>query len=337
MRWLLVLLIIPISITAFQSNPISISPVVGLLEIPFNDPYQKVQRTALVWYPVEANVPETKSANPWSIFSEAINAPIALSRTGPRPTIIISHGYLGNPYQLSWLILGLVQNGFIVAGVQHRDLINDIPHVNHWQRARDISLVIDQLEKSTLSNAVDRDRIGISGFSLGGTTCIWVAGGRSTKLDTLIPPIKYASPEDYVKINLALPTLDKQMMAQSWRDDRVKAAFAMAPAWAWLFDERSLEEISIPFYIVAGRDDRTLVTANNAGFFASHIPEATYQVISGPVGHFIFISAMSRQQQNLADPQGNLSFLFTDGKSVDRRWIQSELEAEASRFFNESL
>ena len=162
------------------------------------------------------------------------------------------------------------------------------------------------------------NKIGIAGFSLGGTTAIWIAGGRSTKLQTLLPGPEYSSPEDYVLANKALPTLDKEKMAKNWRDPRVKAAFIMAPAWAWIFNEDSLRKIDIPTYFIASSADQVLVTKNNSGFFARNIPNAIYQEIPGKGGHYIFVSALSDKQQKQADSSNQLKFLFEDDASVDR-------------------
>jgi predicted dienelactone hydrolase len=127
------------------------------------------------------------------------------------------------------------------------------------------------------------------------------------------------------------------MMAKSWRDPRVKAAFAMAPAWSWLFNEESLRKISIPVYLIAAEGDRVLVSRTNAGLFAHSIPHAIYQEIPGKADHYIFISALSEKQREKADPSGKLNFILEDDATVDRRWIQFEVAEEAARFFNSVL
>ena len=58
-------------------------------------------------------------------FLVAENAAPARSKI-KRPIIVLSHGYTGNPHQLSWLIKGLVNQGFIVLDIQHLDLIDDL-------------------------------------------------------------------------------------------------------------------------------------------------------------------------------------------------------------------
>lgn len=332
MRYFLILLLFPFSLFAALPNAAVNEPVIGFREIPFFDESQKVDRQLLVWYPVSAETPGKSSSNSWDLFRVAQDAPIDNSK-GKFPLIVLSHGYTGNPHQLSWLIQGLVNQGFIVIAVQHRDLIDGKVHINHWQRAQDVHELIDQFSASDLAKQADLNHIGITGFSLGGTTAVWSIGGRSTKLDTLMPKPEYASPGDFIKVNEALPTLNKEMMAKDWRDPRIKAAFMMAPAWAWLFDEESLQKVKVPTYVTAGEGDRVLVSKNNAGFFARHIPNAIYEPISGKADHFIFVSALNEQQRQKVNQSGNLNYLFQDDPSVDRAKIQSEVTEKAVQFF----
>lgn len=333
---LFILLLIPFALRAFEPQPVTPYPVVGVHSIPFYDDFQKVQRELLVWYPVDDTTTGSPSKNPWDVFNVAVDAPPAAVKT-KMPIIVLSHGYTGNPHQMSWLICGLVHHHFVVIGIQHRDLIDGRAHANHWQRAIDVKTMLSQFLANPFAKITDPTKIGIAGFSLGGTTAIWVSGGRSSKLDTLIPGPEFASPADYTRADEALPSLNKGMMAKDWTDARIKAAFIMAPAWAWLFDEESLHNVKIPVYLIASAADQVLVTKSNAGFFARNIPNATYREIPGKGTHYIFISSYNPEQRKLADPSGQLNFLFEDDVTVDRNWIQSQVVEEAVNFFNASL
>lgn len=323
--------------SSFEPKVITPYPVVGYQEAAFSDEIYKVYRNVLIWYPVDdALIVGQPPSNPWDLFNVAENAPIASPQL-KKPVIIISHGYSGNPHQLSWLIRGLTYHGFIVIGIQHLDLVEGQVHINHWQRAKDVSMILDQFAKHLLAASADLNKIGIAGFSLGGTTAIWVTGGRANRLDQIMPGPEHASQDEFSKVNEALPTLDRKMMAKDWRDRRIKAAFLMAPAWAWLFDEASLRTIIIPTYLIAASADQVLVSRNNAGFFARHIPRAIYQEIKGKASHFIFISALNERQRTQVDPKGELTFLYEDDATIDRNWIQVELIREAVNFFKATL
>ncbi len=331
-NYLLILLFFPLALIAFEPYPVTPYPVLGFKEVPFFDHFQQINRQLLVWYPVDPQVVGAPSAYPWDTFHVAMNATPAKTPT-KRPLIVLSHGYMGNPHHLSWLIREFVHQGFMVIGIRHTDLIDGKIHANHWQRARDIKIILDQFFSNSLSDFVDENQIGIAGYSLGGTTSIWVAGGRTTKLDNLMPGPEYAALREFMRANEVLSTLNKDMMGKNWRDPRIKAAFVMAPAWSWLFDETSLTTISIPVYLIAAEADRVLVTKNNAGFFARHIPHALYQTIPGKADHYIFISALNERQRKLVDPTAQFDFLLEDDASIDRTWIQLQVAEEATRFF----
>lgn len=326
----------PFMLTGFEPKIVTPYPVLGFREHVFFDPHQKVERRLLMWYPVMPGTMGKPSNNAWDIFNVASNAPLDPSQANQR-LIVLSHGYIGSPQNQSWLIRELVHQGFMVAAIPHRDLMDGIFHLNHWQRAQDITTLLDQFADLPLAKNIDLNKVGIAGFSLGGTTAMWVAGGKTTRLDSLVPGPEYAAPRDYTRTNEALPTLNKEMMSKDWRDKRVQAAFVMAPGWSWLFDPASLQQISIPVYLIAAEADQTLVTKNNAGLFARYIPKAFFQTISGKAGHFIFISALSTEHRQAVDPKGQLQFLFEDDPSVDRTWIQSQISEEAVRFFKSTL
>lgn len=323
----------PLALWAFEPLIVTPYPVVGFKEILFYDEFQKMQRQILVWYPVDALTEGVPSTNPWDVFNVAVNAPVARLQL-KTPLIVFSHGYMGNPHQLSWLIRSCVHHGFTVISIQHNDLINGHIHANHWQRARDIKVILDQFLSNSFADFVNANQIAVTGYSLGGTTAIWVAGGRTTKLDNMIPSSEFASIADFVRLEEVLPTLNKEMLSKDWREPRIRAAFIMAPAWSWIFDEQSLSQISIPTYLIASEDDKVVVAKSNAGFFARHIPHAIYQSILGKASHFIFISALNDRQRKMLTSNPQVDFLLMDDSSIDRSWIQLQISEEATRFFN---
>jgi predicted dienelactone hydrolase len=325
-------LIFPVMLIGFEPHPVTPCPVVGYEQVPFFDDVHQMNRNLLIWYPVDPQIEGALSKSPWDVFKVAIGASPKTSER-KMPVIAISHGWGGTPHQLSWLIRHLVYSGYIVLGVQHLDLSNK-PQINHWQRPQDITTVLDKFSSHSMAVHANLNQIGIAGFSLGGTTAIWLAGGRATKLDSIIPSPKDAYPEQFRDVETALPDLNKEMMSKDWRDPRIKAVFVMAPAWAWIFDEKELSKISIPTYLIASSADNVIVTQNNAGFFARNIPKSTYQEISGKANHYVFISALNEKQKLELNLPAQLNFLIEDDVSVDRVWIQSEVSQEAARFFN---
>lgn len=320
-------LIFPFVLMGFEPHPITPYPVVGYDEVPFLDEAHQMSRDLLIWYPINPQIEGIASKNPWDVFNIAIRVPFKTSEVKV-PVIVISHGYGGTPHQLSWLIRQLVYSDYIVIGIKHLDI-----SIN-WQRPQDITTIIDKFSSHPLANHANLNQIGIAGFSLGGTTAISLAGAQATKLDSIIPTPKDAYPKEFSDIEAALPSLNKEMMSKNWRDSRIKAAFVMAPAWGWIFDEKNLRKISIPTYLIASSADDVLITQSNAGYFARNIPKSIYQEISGKANHYIFISALHEKQRQRLNLPPELNFLIEDNVSVDRAWIQSEVSQEATRFFN---
>lgn len=329
-------LAVPCYANGFEANSLYSHAKVGFSEISFFDDFQEEQRSLLIWYPIDEHAEVTSSSNSWDPFYIGMDAPLAQQQQ-KMPVIVISHGWSGDSHELSWLIRELVHAGFLVVGIQHRDIINGKMHINHWMRAQDISIVLDHFISSPMATSADLDRIGIAGFSLGGTTALWLAGGRTTKLDSVMPGPEYADQDNFKSVNELLPDLNKEKMSKDWKDPRIKAAFIMAPAWSWIFDEQSLEAVTIPTYIIAGANDEVVKTSFNAGLFAKYIPNCIYHEIPGKAGHFIFFKTLSSQKRAIVDPSGKLSFLLDDDESVDRFWIQSKVAAEAVRFFQRML
>ncbi len=99
------------------------------------------------------------------------------------PLIVLSHGTGGTAQSLAWLGTALASTGHVVAAVDHpgNNAVDGytVPGFTlWWERARDLSVVIDHmLADAEFGPRIDRRRIGAAGFSLGGYTVIAIAGG----------------------------------------------------------------------------------------------------------------------------------------------------------------
>ena len=121
--------------------------------------------------------------------------------------------------------------------------------------------------------------------------------------------------------------------AQGLRDDRIKAAFAMAPGDIQGFgmDAAGLAKMAIPTYLIVGAGDTTTPAADNAGFAAKHIPRPTYQLLPGPVNHEIF--------DNECDAIGrdNYPESCVDAPGIDRAKFHAYIGDAAIAFFNQAF
>jgi platelet-activating factor acetylhydrolase isoform II len=139
-----------------------------------------------IWYPAMGSAVEQPLQIPgltiFTLGNVAQNASV-LSTPAKFPLILLSHGTGGTALSLAWFGTALAARGYIVAGVNHPGNNAAEPYTvegfsTWWERARDLSEVVDALLKdSTFGARIDANRIGAAGFSLGGYTMIEIAGG----------------------------------------------------------------------------------------------------------------------------------------------------------------
>jgi len=266
---------------------------------------------------------------------------------------MLSHGTGGSAAIVAWLGTGLASRGYIVAAVNHpgnNGLEQYTPQgfTLWWERARDVSVVIDQmLADSTLGSRIDTRRIGAGGFSLGGYTMIELAGGvtdRSAYLDFCASPradnICKAPPEfqgNLFDMSGDLAKTDSEYRdslshsSGSYRDSRIRAVFAIAPALGPAFRPKALGKISIPVAIVAGASDSNVPIDSSARYFAAHIPHSRLTIFPGAVGHYDFLDSCTDQGRKIRP------LLCAQGPNVDRDAIHERTVQLALSFFAATL
>ena len=116
----------------------------------------------------------------------------------------------------------------------------------------------------------------------------------------------------------------------SYRDPRVKAVFAMAPAVGPEVTAASLRAIAIPIEIVAGAADPVVPVADNAIPVAAAIPGAHLDLLDAPIGHFTFVTQCA--------PAGTaqLAFLCADSGPVRAKAHEATITL-ARAFFTATL
>jgi predicted dienelactone hydrolase len=218
-----------------------------------------------------------------------------------------------------------------------------------WERATDASQVLDGvLADPMLGPHVDRERIGAVGFSLGGYTVLELAGARtnlqaferfctSPQADAICHPPEAARISDASgAAPLTLDDLSPQTRASrarsgaSYRDPRVKAVFAIAPALGEAFDSASFADVTIPVSLLAGEADVTAPVATNIHRIAGLMPNAHVEMVPG-ASHYTFLDTC------LADVVAHLAGICEDGPGVDRDAVHALAADRAIRFFAATL
>lgn len=211
------------------------------------------------------------------------------------PLVMFSHGAGGNGSGYAWFGEYLASHGYIVALVYHyraNTFDSSALYVRNriWQRPRDISLDITHLlQDKTWRPHIDPNQVGVAGHSQGGFTALWIGGAE-------VNPALFQAYQRGWKNKQEVPAYLREQMqvaaepARDVRDDRVKAAFAMAPGDIQGFgmDAAGLRQMAIPAYFIVGAGDTTTPPKGNAEFAARYIPHAMLDVLPGPVNHEIF-------------------------------------------------
>jgi predicted dienelactone hydrolase len=311
----------------------------------------------VIWYPAEAGAEEKPQllgppGNPLFDLGRAA-ADAALAPTSVKfpmakfPLIVLSHGTGGTGENLAWLGTALARAGYVAAAVNHpgNNGIGGYTVAGFtlwWERARDLSAVIDgMLADPIFMTRIDAERIGAAGFSLGGYTMIAIAGGLTSLAhfrEFCASPNAdrgCGGPPEFPDLRAkteALADSDEAFRAalandgRSYRDQRVRAVFAMATGLDQAFLPASLERIDVPVAIVAGAANES-----SARFLAARIPHAELTIFPGDVGHYVFMPSCT------AAGRATLPRLCVDAPGVDRDAIHAQTAELAEAFFARHL
>lgn len=312
---------------------------VGMTQIEYSDPTQGDRPlNYMLIYPAAPDI----AATPFKVF---LSTKLRLYKDAPivsdglkHPLVVFSHGAGGNGSGYAWFGQYLASHGYLVAMVYHyraNTFDSSALYVRNrlWQRPRDVSLDITHLlADKTWGPHIDPNQIGAAGHSQGGFTALWLGGAK-------VNPDLFVAYQRGWKNNQVVPSYLREQMqldaepAVNVRDDRVKAAFAMAPGDIQGFgmDEAGLRQMSIPAYIIVGAADTATPPKENAEFAAKYIPHAKLDVLPGQVSHEIF--------DNECDQVGrdNYPDACIDAPGVDRAKLHEYIGNAALKFFDANL
>ena len=304
-----------------------------------------------VWYPAsyEADEQTVYIGPPGQALFQmgriAVGAPL-IDRTEPFPVVLLSHGTGGSARQLGWLGCRLAARGYVAIGVDHHGNTAIEPYLAEgflcwWERARDLSTVLNQVsDEPQFQGRLDPTRVFAAGFSLGGCTVLALAGAL-TDLDVYdawrMEQGRSTGPREFPDLSERVgPLLDtsaefrasRERHGRSYRDARVKAVYACAPASSVrAFTVESLAAIDIPVGLMVGAVDTEAPPQDCAAWLAERIPGSGLTVLPGNVGHYVFLcEATELGQSSVPD-------ICVDPPGVDRRTIHDQVAQEAVALF----
>jgi predicted dienelactone hydrolase len=339
-RTLYVITILLLPLFAAAQSKINI----GETTLHFNDTARKRPLTTEVWYPTTDTIKiHNTGFAPFVRMETVKDGKIAGKKY---PLILISHGTGGGRLTLEWLADMLVQNGFIVAAIDHWGNTFDnkiaIDFVTPWERPQDISFVLSGLLKDhKLGPEIDADRIGAAGFSIGGYTVICLAGAV---LDFEAIKKYTNTPQGQQEINVPefpglIDIFKTGVVEESYKespkllkDSRIKAFFAICPAVGQGFISKSqFRDIDKPLYIVDVESDRITPYKTNALHYHQLVPASGYLLIKGRADHYVFLGEAAESVKKEAP------VYFVDDPSVDRHAIHQQVGQLAVDFFQDKL
>ncbi len=310
---------------------------------------------ATIWYPVDPGLPEMPRGfgppdDPIFRGHPVAQATAPSNAQARYPLILLSHGTGGTATDEDWLAAALAAHGYIVAGVNHpgNNALEPLTREGFllwWERATDVSEALDGLTADPVFGPrIDTARIGALGFSLGGYTVLELAGARtrlaafeafcgSPAADAICTPPEAKRQAGGPSLSAPPTPTMKESMAHagdSYRDPRVKAVFAIAPALGEAFDASSFADVEIPVALAAGVNDTTAPPATNVQRIAGFLPQASLLMLPG-ASHYTFI--------DVCLPAGaqRLPSVCKDGPGVNREAVHEATAARVLTFFDAAL
>ncbi len=288
-----------------------------------------------MWYPCAAPPSEIDLGEITAKFGftlrEAKDCPISGAKL---PLIVVSHGWGGDFIAHHDTAEALADAGFVVAAVDHpRDRAADMSLSTDLssmvERPTDIKRLIDfTLSASPAAAAIDPQRIGLFGFSLGGYTTLVLIGaspdwvGRGCQGSSTAPICK-----QILRKGVAVPQMP--------HDSRIEAAVIADPCCLW-FAPDGFAAVTIPVQLWASERASKLgsipmpsaatVAAADKNLPAKH----EYHMVPNST-HFAFIFVCPPLVAK-AQPE-----ICTDPPGFDRAAFHKEFNAEVLAFFRANL
>ncbi len=241
------------------------------------DPIYDRKITVEVWYPAKieadriplvkyeevmgtANNPE-RPLIPFSFPGRAVRDATPKMTDRPFPLVIVSHGYVGSRYLMTYLTENLASKGYVVVAIDHTEsTFRDAAPFQSTllNRSKDVLFVLEEMallsavnSEHFLAGLLDANNTGIVGYSMGGYGVLNVAGaGYSAGAIGFFEKMTGGSKALSTRGNGNADYL-KSM------DDRIKAVVAFAP-WGMrekVWDAEGLKGLKTPTFFIAGSQD----------------------------------------------------------------------------------
>jgi len=321
-------LVLVLALTACVGTPkpeVLKGPVVGYTTRSWRDPVTGRPLRSVVFFPPLRPLVQTPTRmGPWWVEAGSSEA-IAF---GLHPLVVISHGEEGSRFGHHDLAVALARAGFVALTFEHPgDNYADATGVGTQRvllgRAWQVSGAIDALMEDPLfAPHIDASRIGVAGFSAGGYTSLLLLGAKPDF--TRWAGYCARHPEDLAlcKDKHEEVTLDAD---KPTKDDRVKAAFVMAPLGIF-FGQEAFWGVRRPVSLAVAEKDTVLLPAENAEVVRAGLSTIVEFTQVPGADHYVFLAPCGGEAKLCADPPGVL-----------RAAVHDSLNTAAVKFFAAQL
>ncbi len=300
---------------------------VGFEQVTVRDPQDKPLDVG-VWYPTDSKSGRVLLG--LSVQMVAVNGSVVGRNL---PLIVISHGNGGAFSSHSDTALALASAGFVVAAVTHTgDNFQDQSYVGapRWfiDRVRHIHLVLDyMLSEWPEHQQLDSTRIGMFGFSAGGTTTLISIGGVPNLAQIPLHCAKH--PEFACTLWRQPPGETQPVPTTVWvHDPRIKAAVVIAPGYSFAFEPDGLSQIKAPVQLWNGAEDTIVPYETNEAIVRRLLPKPPeYHSVPG-AAHFTFLAPC---------PSLLFPLLCKDANGFDRLNFHHDFNRSVVTFFGTRL
>ncbi|SIO14228.1 alpha/beta hydrolase family protein [Algoriphagus halophilus] len=178
----------------------------------------------------------------------------------PFPLVIVSHGYTGSRYLMTYLTENLASKGYVVVAIDHTEAtfrdaggfqstllnrsLDDLFVLNEMAR-------LGQDQSSFLNGLLDANNTALIGYSMGGYGAVNVAGGGYSPQAAQLFEGMTGGSKALLKRTVGNPEFEASI------DPRIKVIVAFAP-WGMqrgVWNAEGLAGIKIPSFFIAGSKD----------------------------------------------------------------------------------
>jgi predicted dienelactone hydrolase len=246
------------------------------------------------------------------------------------PLVVVSHGRRGNFVGHHDTAEVLADAGFIVGAINHPgDTVSDLSRTDdlsiYVERPNDIKRLIDfMVGASDLASGIDRERIGLFGFSRGGYTGLVSIGANPDWTNATVLCQQFKT---HVCDQILRKEFPEQPLAH---DPRIKAAVIADPLTVF-FTAGSFGAVGVPVQLWASEFGGDGVLPHTADIVDQNLsPKHEYHVIAN-AGHFAFLAPCPPALAT------ELPAICTDATGFDRVAFHRKFNADVLAFFRAQL